>query len=213
MSEQLFTLPQVLVFDINAALVSGAKANFYIAGTLTRQNTYTDSALTTPHANPVVADGNGLLDPIYLDATLNYKVDITDSLDSSLEGYPVDNLTAALTAAEINDLVGEVLYPATAAENTGGITPTDTTKATDIYDVLRVGIVPDDSGSRAANTTALKALLDPSVTGPVGNFIFPNVTGATTYYFDDIIQIRPGCHLDLCHCTIDFAKTYASADD
>ncbi|HEB28834.1 MAG TPA: right-handed parallel beta-helix repeat-containing protein [Porticoccus sp.] len=121
MSEQLFTLPQVVVFDTNAALVSGAKANFYIAGTLTRQNTFTDSALTTPHANPVVADGNGLLDPIYLDATLNYKVDITDSLDSSLEGYPVDNLTAALTATE----VGTVLYPITTAETSAGITPTN----------------------------------------------------------------------------------------
>ena len=118
MSEQLFTLPQVVVFDTNAALVSGAKANFYIAGTLTRQNTYTDSALTTPHANPVVADGNGLLDPIYLDATLNYKVDVTDPLDSSLEGYPVDNLTAALTATE----VGTALWPTTTAETAAGVT-------------------------------------------------------------------------------------------
>ncbi len=121
MSEQLFTLPRVIVFDTNAALVSGAKANFYIAGTLTRQNTFTDSALTVAHANPVVADGNGVLAPIYLDATLNYKVDITDSLDSSVGDYPVDNITAALTATE----VGTALYPATTAETSAGVTIVD----------------------------------------------------------------------------------------
>ena len=121
MSEQLFTLPRVIVFDSNAALVSGAKANFYIAGTLTRQNTFTDSALTTPHANPVVADANGVLAPIYLDAVLNYKVDITDTLDVSLSGYPIDNLTAALTATEI----GTALYSITTAETAAGVTPTN----------------------------------------------------------------------------------------
>ena len=137
MSEQLFTLPQVVVFDTNAALVSGAKANFYIAGTLTRQNTYTDSALATPHANPVVADGNGLLDPIYLDATLNYKVDVTDSLDSSLEGYPVDNLTASLTATE----VGTALWPVTSVETSVGVTPTNVEY--EPGDVRRYGVTGD----------------------------------------------------------------------
>ncbi len=121
MSEQLFTLPRVIVFDSNAALVSGAKANFFIAGTLTRQNTFTDSALTVAHQNPVIADSKGVLAPIYLDATLNYKVDLTDSLNASLPGYPVDNLTAALTADE----VGRALYPQTTIESSVSVTPTD----------------------------------------------------------------------------------------
>ncbi len=141
MSEQLFTLPRVIVFDTNAALVSGAKANFYIAGTLTRQNTYTDSALTVASSNPVIADGNGVLAPIYLDATLNYKVDITDSLDSSLADYPVDNITAALTATE----VGTALYPVTSDETAAAVTPT-------VYsyppgDVRRYGAVAEVFGT------------------------------------------------------------------
>ncbi|HEB28578.1 MAG TPA: hypothetical protein ENI05_12530 [Porticoccus sp.] len=139
MSEKLFTLPRVLVFDTNAALVSGAKANFYIAGTLTRQNTFTDSALTVASSNPVVADGNGVLAPIYLDATLNYKVDITDSLDSSLSGYPVDNITAALTAAE----VGAVLYPITVGETSAGLTTAD----------LNISYKPLDINRYGTNTT------------------------------------------------------------
>lgn len=94
MTHRLFTLPKAVVFDANAALVSGAKANFYIAGTLTRQNTFTDAALTIASANPVVADANGVLAPIYLDSSLSYKADVTDSLDVSLSGYPVDNINA-----------------------------------------------------------------------------------------------------------------------
>ncbi len=94
MAATLFTLPKVIVFDANAALESGAKANFFITGTSTRQNTFTDKALTIAHDNPVVADGNGVFAPIYLDDTLNYKVDITDSLDVSLSGYPVDDLAS-----------------------------------------------------------------------------------------------------------------------
>ena len=94
MSATLFKLPKVIAFDADGALMSGAKANFYITGTSTRQNTYTDKALSVAHDNPVVADGNGVFAPIYLDDTLNYKVDITDSLDASLTGYPVDDIAS-----------------------------------------------------------------------------------------------------------------------
>ena len=95
MAAVLFTLPKVIVFDANGALESGAKANFFITGTTTRQDTFTDKALSIAHDNPVVADGNGVFAPIYLDDTKNYKVDITDSLDVSLAGYPVDDIATS----------------------------------------------------------------------------------------------------------------------
>ena len=171
MSEQLFTLPQVVVFDTNAALVSGAKANFYIAGTLTRQNTFTDSALTVASSNPVIADGNGILAPIYLDATLNYKVDITDSLDASLEGYPIDNLTAALTATE----VGTALWPVTTAETSAGITPTNIQY--EPGNVLRYGT------NTTPGTTDMTTAINNAVTaakGGDGIAYLPNGTYATS---------------------------------
>ena len=60
MPATLFTLPKVIVFNASAVLVSGSKANFYITGTSTRQDTFTDKALLISSANPVVADANGV---------------------------------------------------------------------------------------------------------------------------------------------------------
>lgn len=87
----LFTLPRV-------QSSSGAKLNFYISGTSTRQNTYQDIDLTTAHANPVVANASGYFAPIYLDPSLpNYRVTLTDSSDVVQSGYPVDDVPAAST--------------------------------------------------------------------------------------------------------------------
>lgn len=92
MAARLFQIPKEVPLTITGALIPGAKANFYITGTTTRQDTFTDEALTVAHTNPVIADANGFFEPIYLDDTLEYRVDITDASDSSLPGYPVDNL-------------------------------------------------------------------------------------------------------------------------
>ena len=224
MSEQLFTLPQVVVFDTNAALVSGAKANFYIAGTLTRQNTYTDSALTTPHANPVVADGNGLLDPIYLDATLNYKVDITDSLDSSLEGYPIDNITAALTATE----VGTALWPVTTAETSAGVTPTNveyepgkvlrygtntTPGTTDMTAAFTSAVAQNDAGGASVKITGVTTyLVDPlnidsvsnvTILGEVGSIVKAAASG-------NVFHITNSNNIRIDGVTIQGVRTYTS---
>ena len=92
----LFTLPKVLALDTNVAGEAAAKLNFYAAGTSTRQDTYTDSALSVAHDNPVEADANGSFAPIFLQAAA-YKVDLTDSADISLPGYPVDNVQGGET--------------------------------------------------------------------------------------------------------------------
>ena len=73
-------VPSRLGSPINA----GAKLYFYQTGTTTPQNTYSDSALTTPNANPVVADSNGLFGPIYLLATPDYKAILKDSSGTTI---------------------------------------------------------------------------------------------------------------------------------
>lgn len=66
------------VEDANGQPVSGALINFYKSGTLTRQAAYTDKELTTPAANPVVADSAGYY-TAYLNPLLSYDIVITDS--------------------------------------------------------------------------------------------------------------------------------------
>lgn len=120
---QLFVLPKPLNINANLQLVAGAKAFFYQTGTTTPQDTYQDSGLTTPHANPVVADAAGVLPPIYLDDESStktpYKLTLRTSSDALI--YTVDPINPFLLTQA---LIGLKLYPRTAAEQAAGITPT-----------------------------------------------------------------------------------------
>ena len=87
----LFYLPQAVAVDSSGAPYAGAKANFYLTGTETPTDTYSDSALTTPNANPVVADAAGQFSAIYLDPAITYKLDLTQSDDTTI--YTADPLS------------------------------------------------------------------------------------------------------------------------
>jgi len=76
---QLFHLPQAVRVNSTGTPYALAEANFYLTGTTTRTNSYTDSARTTPHANPVVADAAGQFAPIYLDPAITYRSIITEA--------------------------------------------------------------------------------------------------------------------------------------
>lgn len=73
----LTPIPRWQIFS-GSTPVSGAKLYTYLSGTSTPQTTYADAALATPHTNPVVADDNGVLPVIYLDA-VSYRFLVTDS--------------------------------------------------------------------------------------------------------------------------------------
>jgi hypothetical protein len=83
--------------------VSGAigdKLYFYITGTSTPQNTYTDHDLNTAHANPVEADAEGNFEPIFFDPEVSaYRVDYKNSAGVSYPGYPVDNVPSSQNQA------------------------------------------------------------------------------------------------------------------
>lgn len=77
-----------------AQSLPAAKLYFYQTGTTTPQNTYQNVTLTTPHANPVVADSEGYFAPIYLDPSLpNYRMKLTTSADVLIVQY--DDIPAA----------------------------------------------------------------------------------------------------------------------
>lgn len=83
MASFLFLANQWL--NANGAVYAGAKANVYLTGTTTTSNSYQDSALATPHTNPVVADSAGRFAPIYLNQATSYKVVITDASNNTLQ--------------------------------------------------------------------------------------------------------------------------------
>ena len=76
---------------------SGDKLYFYEVGTTNTLTVYTDFALTTPAANPLIADSEGRFAAVYIDATGNDpKVVLTDSDDVqkwALERYPIEDIT------------------------------------------------------------------------------------------------------------------------
>lgn len=97
------------------ATLPGAKLNFYQTGTTTRQDTYTTSALSVAHANPVVADANGRFPPIYLDPSLvQYKAVLTDANDVEID--TVDPyVTPTVAGQSVTDKSSN--YTTTASDN------------------------------------------------------------------------------------------------
>lgn len=80
---QRFYMPRATALDANGFPGSGYKLNFYITGTSTRLDTFSNQALTSKNTNPVVADGNGRFGEIWLQAK-DYKVVLTDAADVTI---------------------------------------------------------------------------------------------------------------------------------
>ena len=103
-----FAPPRTTALDSNGDPLSGAKLNFYTTGTSTPLDTYSDDALTTPNANPVVADSAGRFGEIFLQA-LEYKVVLTDADDVTIwTADPVDGAVAFL--GDSNTFTGAVTF-------------------------------------------------------------------------------------------------------
>ena len=98
-------LPFFTGVDGNGLSMAGAKIEFYTTGTSTPKATYSDSGLTTPNANPVVADANGLFGPIYL-ASGDYKAILKTSAGVTVATRdPVPGLGAGDTLTTRGDLL------------------------------------------------------------------------------------------------------------
>lgn len=98
----IFLNPTLRAFSSNGAIVGGAKLYTRLSGTSTPTATYSDSALSTAHANPIVANSAGVFPAIYVDPDINYRLILTDGTDSGndpdqetdlLQG-PIDNYRA-----------------------------------------------------------------------------------------------------------------------
>lgn len=96
-----FILPFQRTEDLNSHPLDGAKLYFFDTGTSTPRDTYSDVALATPNTNPIIADSQGQFGAIFLSGT--YRVRLDDKNDVTQPDYPVDNVTANITTAQIPD--------------------------------------------------------------------------------------------------------------
>jgi hypothetical protein len=88
-----FVAPQW--FDNNGAVAASHQLFFYIAGTTTKQDTYSDQARTVANANPVVLDSSGRATIFLLDAS--YKVVLASPTDTDPPASPIwtrDNVSS-----------------------------------------------------------------------------------------------------------------------
>jgi hypothetical protein len=111
-----FAVPVTQLVNNDASGVgSGWLLNFYLTGTTTRKDTFSDNALTSANANPVVADSAGRFGNLFLESG-TYKVILTDA--------------AAVQIWSADPVAGSTGTSGVVEEKTGGYTITvdDSTK-------------------------------------------------------------------------------------
>lgn len=136
-------------------------------------------------------------------------------LSIAIGGTGANNATQALTNLGGTTLAAAVAassIPITTSEIVMGMTIVNS-----LYppgNVLRYGIVPNTGAVADNNTTVMNKLVSYSLNnaGWTGTIVFPNTTGADTYFFDNYLDFRPGIEVDLQWCTLSFNKTADSTD-
>lgn len=78
-----FGMPRQQWLDGNGDPLAGGKLHFYATGTTTPQDTYSEVTLSTPNANPVVADSAGVWGDIFLSGSA-YKIVLKDADDNTI---------------------------------------------------------------------------------------------------------------------------------
>ena len=82
-------------FDANGNPLALGNLYYYIAGTTTLQNTYSDSAGTILNTNPIVLDGSGRLQvDVYLGSAEDYK-EVLATSNVTVSPWPDDNIVRA----------------------------------------------------------------------------------------------------------------------
>ena len=93
-----FITPVFTAVDANGETVAGAQLIFYVTGTTTAKNTFSDAGLTTVNPNPVIADFTGRFGDIFLESG-DYKVVLKDADDAVVwTRDPVAGMSTAVSS-------------------------------------------------------------------------------------------------------------------
>jgi hypothetical protein len=185
MAHQLFKLPKNTQIDSSVRVTPGAKAYFYTTLTTTPQDTFTTSALSVAHPNPVVADANGVFPAIYLDPALIYKLTLTTSADVLI--YTVDPVNDQVLSQSV---IGGFLYPQTTDEQSAGVTPVDFAGSSRPWTdaVKRYGLVGDGVTNNSTAFTDMLSVAGQALFIKRGDY----VTGKFTIPSNTLLYMEPG---------------------
>ena len=111
---RLFHLPQAVRVNSTGTPYAGSKYNWYLTGTTTRVDVFTDNALAVAHANPTIADSAGQLAAVYLTPGTTYRCIITDSADAQLDD--IDPVHAPIASSDITSADAGGYYAGTDVE-------------------------------------------------------------------------------------------------
>ena len=129
MTAQLLPAPIFKGWDNNGNPLANGQLFTYLAGTSTPQASYTDATQSQPQTNPVILNNRGEAG-VWLDPTLVYKLNLTDSQGNQIPGFPIDGIVGGyipvtqLSSYVTQSFIGQTLFPRTAAEIAVNITPT-----------------------------------------------------------------------------------------
>lgn len=183
--------PRVVIVDSTGTPYALARRYIYSAGTTTPLTTYTDSALTTPHAVPQVANSAGVFAPAYLPGTVTSyrRILYRDGSPSGTDGSLISDIDAIPTSAMTASEIGAIRDPISSAETAASVTPTN---YVDYIDVSRYGAVGDGSTD---DTTAAQAALSVARKG-YSRVHFPsrNRSGQTVYVLGKV-NVYEGTHV------------------
>jgi hypothetical protein len=156
----LFYAPQFRPLTPAGEIMPGAYVQFYVTETTTPTNVYADADLSTPLANPVVADSSGEFPAIYLDPSTTYRAQLYDEDDALIwdidplappRDVPVGTVTMFFGDATARDAA----YPTALWQVCDG-----TNGSPDLRDRVAMGcsgsLAPGDTGggSGVTNTSA-----------------------------------------------------------
>lgn len=99
--------PRQRYYNNDGTVAAGCYLYTYAAGTTTPKATYSDSAATTQHANPIVLDSKGEA-VVYWAGS--YKVDLKTPAGVQITGYPVDNFNAQPDSGYRDVATQDVIY-------------------------------------------------------------------------------------------------------
>jgi hypothetical protein len=195
---KMYFLPFRPAFDSAGITVPGSQHYFTLAGTNTPSAPYTDAALTSPHANPVIANGIGYLDPVYLDPAISYRVRIYDAdaevgVAVPLEEYDpyVPALVSADIASDLADDDGSSLLGFLQA-GTGAVART-------VQDKLRESASGKDFGAAGDNSADDGAELASAIAAATRLQLSPgtykNTSTALTLPFAQMVKFEGGADI------------------